>query len=100
MKNVTYKEGQYALFPDAVSTRGKKHLETLIRLKHEGYRAVMLYIIQRIDVNVFAPAKHIDSEYAQTLREAFDAGVEIIPVIAQVSPTGIELTKTIKLEWV
>ena len=60
VKNVTLKEGNYALFPDTVTIRGRKHLKTLIEVKQEGIRAVMLYIIQRIDVDIFAPAKEID----------------------------------------
>ena len=91
VKNVTYKEGDYALFPDAVTTRGKKHLDTLIQVKKEGMRAVMLYVIQRTDVNIFAPAKQIDPEYAKTLKNAFERGVEIIPIQVKVSPEKIEI---------
>lgn len=93
VKNVTLKEGDYALFPDAVTTRGKKHLETLIKVKEEGMRAVMLYIIQRMDVNVFAPAFDIDPEYSKTLQRAVKKGVEVIPVQAKVTPQKIELIK-------
>lgn len=93
VKNVTYKEGDYALFPDAITSRGKKHLETLIKVKEQGMRAVMLYIIQRMDVSVFAPAKEIDPEYAKTLKKAFEKGVEIIPIQAKVTPEKIELVK-------
>ncbi len=98
VKNVTLKEGNYARFPDAVTTRGKKHLETLIRVKEQGMRAVMLYIIQRMDVDTFAPAKEIDPEYAKTLKKAHEKGVEIIPVLAEVTPGKIELVKEIPFE--
>lgn len=93
VKNVTLKEGDYALFPDAVTTRGKKHLETLIKVKEEGMRAVMLYIIQRMDVKVFAPAFDIDPEYSKTLQKALKKGVEVIPMQAKVTPQKIELIK-------
>ncbi|MCB2197051.1 MAG: DNA/RNA nuclease SfsA [Bacteroidetes bacterium] len=93
VKNVTLKEGDYALFPDAVTTRGKKHLETLIKVKEEGMRAVMLYIIQRMDVHTFAPAFDIDPEYAKTLKKAVKKGVEVIPMQAKVTPQKIELIK-------
>jgi sugar fermentation stimulation protein A len=93
VKNVTLKEENYALFPDAVTTRGKKHLNTLIKVKEQGMRAVMLYVIQRIDVDTFAPAKEIDPEYAKTLKKAYEKGVEIIPILAKVSPEKIELVK-------
>ncbi|HAF29784.1 MAG TPA: DNA/RNA nuclease SfsA [Bacteroidales bacterium] len=98
VKNVTYKEGDYALFPDAVTTRGKKHLETLIKVKEQGMRAVMLYIIQRMDVSVFAPAKEIDPEYSKSLKKAFEKGVEIIPMQAKVTPEKIELVKELPFE--
>lgn len=95
VKNVTLKEGKYALFPDAVTTRGLKHLRTLIKLHRDGYRAVMLYIIQRTDVQVFAPAAEIDPDYARGLEDAIKAGVEIIPILAQVTPHKIELIQKI-----
>jgi sugar fermentation stimulation protein A len=98
VKNVTYKKGEYALFPDAITSRGKKHLETLIKVKESGMRAVMLYIIQRIDVAVFAPAKKIDPEYAKTLKKANDKGVEIIPMQVKVSPDDIAIVKELPFE--
>jgi len=98
VKNVTLKEGDYALFPDAVTTRGQKHLETLIEVKKSGKRAVMLYVIQRIDVNKFAPAKDIDPDYAEKLIKAHKAGVEIIPLQVKVTPECIEMYKVLDFE--
>jgi sugar fermentation stimulation protein A len=90
VKNVTLKEGEFALFPDAQTTRGQKHLETLIAVKKSGIRAVMLYIIQRTDVGVFSPAWSIDPTYSTILQRAYNEGVEIIPFQVKISPTGIE----------
>ncbi|QIA08289.1 DNA/RNA nuclease SfsA [Draconibacterium halophilum] len=98
VKNVSMKEGEYALFPDAVTTRGQKHLKTLMDVKKRGMRAVMLYIIQRSDVSVFAPAKAIDPDYAALLKQASEAGVEIIPMQAKVTPTGIVLSRKLPVE--
>ncbi len=98
VKNVTYKEGKYALFPDAVTSRGKKHLETLIKVKEYGMRAVMLYIIQREDVEIFGPARNIDPEYAKALVKAENKGVEIIAVVAKVTPQRIDLSKEIPVK--
>lgn len=98
VKNVTFKEGNFALFPDAVTSRGKKHLETLAKVKEQGMRAVMLYIIQRTDVDTFAPAKEIDPEYAKALKIAYNNGVEIIPMQVLVTPENIELLKEIPFE--
>jgi len=93
VKNVTLKEGDFALFPDAVTTRGKKHLQTLIDAKKQGYRSVMLYIIQRMDVSKFGPASSVDPEYAKALQTAAENGVEVIAMQAVVSPAGIFLDK-------
>ena len=98
VKNVTMKDGRYAAFPDAVTTRGLKHLNTLIEVKKQRIRAVMLYIIQRMDVNIFTPAKDIDPEYSRALTKAYKAGVEIIPFQAEVSPEKIELVKELPFE--
>ncbi len=98
VKNVTMKDGDYARFPDAVTTRGKKHLEELIQLKKEGIRAVMLYVIQRSDVSIFAPAHDIDPNYANALKEAYAAGVEIIPVQVKVSPEEIFIERELPFD--
>lgn len=90
VKNVTLKEGDLALFPDAVTLRGRKHLQTLIRAKRSGFRAVMFYVVQRMDVHLFSPARQIDPEYGKTLDEAVQRGVEIVVAQARVTPEGIE----------
>ncbi len=88
VKNVTLKEGNFARFPDARTTRGQKHLETLIQVRQNGMRAVMLYVVQRTDVTTFGPAREIDPDYSQWLRKAHQQGVEIIPFQVAVSPEG------------
>jgi len=91
VKNVTMKGDNQALFPDAVTTRGRKHLDTLVEVKQQGMRAVMLYVVQRMDVDMFAPAMEIDPAYAKALVHAHQNGVEIIVVQAKVSPERIVL---------
>ena len=98
VKNVTMKDSNKAIFPDAVTSRGQKHLKTLIEVKKSGIRAVMFYVIQRQDIEIFAPAKQIDPDYAKILNEAHENGVEIIPYMAKVSPEGIELSKKLPFE--
>lgn len=93
VKNVTLKVGAQARFPDAVSTRAQKHLQTLMEARRQGYRAVMLYIIQRMDVESFGPAGHIDSTYAHFLEQAQQNGVEIFPVQVAVSPQRIDFQR-------
>ncbi|OQX75630.1 MAG: sugar fermentation stimulation protein SfsA [Bacteroidetes bacterium 4484_276] len=98
VKNVTMKVGKYARFPDAKTDRGRKHLNELMQIRRQGMRAVMLYIIQRMDVGIFGPAWDIDPAYAETLLKAFQTGVEIIPVMANVSPEKIELGRVLPFD--
>lgn len=77
VKNVTLKVGRAAKFPDAVTTRGRKHLISLMNAVEMGYDACMLYIIQRSDCDCFSPAEEIDPEYAKTLRLALERGVNV-----------------------
>lgn len=98
VKNVSMIEGTTAVFPDAVSERGQKHLRELISLKEKGIRACMLYIIQREDVESFAPAKSIDPEYARLLKLAYDKGVEILPYRCKVNERGVEVDKLLPFQ--
>lgn len=90
VKNVTLKDGNFARFPDAVTTRGLKHLHTLIKAKKQGYRVAMLYIVQRTDVNSFSPAWDIDPEYSIGLEYAISNGVKVYAIQVKVTPGGIE----------
>ena len=58
----------------------------------------MVFLIQRSDVDSFAPAKEIDTEYAITLKKAFEKGVEIIPLMAKVSPHEIKIQKVLSFK--
>ena len=92
VKNVTASFNSAAAFPDAVSERATKHLKELIRLKRKGYRAAIVFVVQRGDCDHFRPADEIDPEYGRWLRRAVKAGVEALPYLAKVTPRGIVLT--------
>lgn len=98
VKNVTLKVGRYARFPDAVSSRGLKHLMTLMEVKRQGMRALMLYVVQRMDVDRFAPAADIDPAYTLALKKASKSGVEIVVIQVAVSPEGIEIAGELPFE--
>ncbi len=87
--------GNIAAFPDAVTTRGAKHLRELVKRAEMGERAVMLYAVQRSDGDSFAPAVGFDPNYAAKLKKAIAAGVEILPLRARVIKSGIWLTKNL-----
>ncbi len=92
IKNVTLLgDNAVSLFPDAVSTRGQKHLKQLIQLVKSGARGVMLYVINRQDVQAFAPAQEIDPDYARLLSEAQATGVEVLAYQCQLTPREITL---------
>ncbi len=92
VKNVTSAvSGGVAQFPDCVSERGSRHLRELMRMKAGGLRPVQLYCVQRADVSEVRPADAIDAEYGRTLREAIDAGVEVLAYRASVTPSEIRL---------
>jgi sugar fermentation stimulation protein A len=92
VKNVTASFNSAAVFPDAVSERATKHLKELIRLKRKGYRAAIVFVVQRGDCDHFRPADEIDPEYGRWLRRAVKAGVEALPYLAKVTPRGIVLS--------
>ena len=78
VKNCTLVQDGVAAFPDAVTTRGLKHLVEMRRLMKEGERCVMFYLIQRMDAACFTPADAIDPKYGEELRRAAAEGVEIL----------------------
>jgi sugar fermentation stimulation protein A len=98
VKNVTMMVQGRALFPDAKTTRGAKHLKELMLLHQNGARAAMLYVIQRPDADSFGPAVDKDPEYAELYHEARSHGVEIVAVEARVSPREVRLHRLIPLE--
>jgi len=96
VKNTTWSEGNLALFPDTVTTRGQKHLRELMALLPQN-RAVMLYFINRGDCSEFSPGDRADPTYGRLLREAIAKGLEVLPCRFDVSPTGIRYLGLAKL---
>jgi len=97
VKNVTLKRGDKAEFPDAVTTRGAKHLRELSQMVTDGHRAVMMYLVQRPDCEVFTIAHDIDPGYAEALEAALISGVEVLCYNCRLSEEEILLNKPVKL---
>jgi sugar fermentation stimulation protein A len=93
VKSVTLAAGSVGLFPDAVTERGKKHLEVLMRLHAGGARAALLFLVQRADCECVAPADAIDPAYGAALRAAAEAGVELYALGARVTGRSIRVEK-------
>lgn len=78
VKNVTLWQGGCVEFPDAVTQRGRRHLEALAAAVRLGFRGVMIYAVNRPEGDCFAPAAEIDPEYADTLGRVACDGVELL----------------------
>jgi len=97
VKSVTFADRGTALFPDSVTLRGRKHVETLMRLRRGGARAALVYLVQRADCTRVAPADGIDPEYADTLRRAAKSGVEIFALGARVTGRAIRVERRLSV---
>ncbi|HQB39932.1 MAG TPA: DNA/RNA nuclease SfsA [Deltaproteobacteria bacterium] len=97
VKNVTLAEGDRALFPDAVTLRGQKHLRELMRVVSEGGRGVIFFTVLRGDARSMSPADLIDPEYGRLLRESCRHGVEALAYQALVTPAEIRLIEQLPI---
>lgn len=98
VKNCSLAENRTAMFPDAVTARGTKHLHELDRLRGEGNTCAVLFCIQRADADRFMAAAHIDPEYAETLRKVRENGVQVLAYRAEVTPEAITLTTRLPVQ--
>lgn len=80
-----------AEFPDAVTARGARHMLELALMAKQGYRAAVLFLIQRTDASEMKIAEDIDPYYAQSLMTAYKQGVEVIAHATNISPKGVTL---------
>lgn len=94
VKSCTLLEQDQGYFPDAVTTRGQKHLRELMEMVEQGYRAVLLFVVQHTGIKSVKAAAHIDEDYAKLLVEAHKKGVEIIAYSAELSPLEASLAKS------
>jgi sugar fermentation stimulation protein A len=96
VKNVHLRrDGTLAEFPDAVTARGAKHLVELGDMVAEGHRAVMLYLVQRMDCDRFAIARDVDPAYDAGLKVAMERGVEVLCYGCRLSTEEIAVDRTL-----
>tara|TARA_Y100000591_G_C21737183_1_gene647256 strand:- start:429 stop:1124 length:696 start_codon:yes stop_codon:yes gene_type:complete len=99
VKNVTLSRNKgVAEFPDAVTSRGLKHIRELLKAKEKGYEIYLLFVIQRDDCNKFAIASDIDSEYNKMIEEAVKKELNILCYDCKFSSKGIKLNKKINFK--
>lgn len=83
-------------FPDAVTTRGQKHLRELSEMAQSGSRAILLFTVLHSGIEKVSPARHIDANYSQLLKMAQEAGVEVLCYKAELSDNEIQLVSAIE----
>ena len=99
VKNVTLqRKNKIAEFPDSVTARGTKHLNELINATRKGFKAYLLFVIQRNDCDSFQIAKDLDPEYSKTLIKAVKCKVKILCYDCKFSSKGIVLNNKINFK--
>ena len=98
VKNVTLSRNEkYAEFPDTITSRGSKHLRTLIEATKKGYKTYLLFLIQIQGIESFKIAKDIDKEYYENYLLAKKAGVNFLAYRCKISSKEIKIEKKIKI---
>ena len=97
VKGVTLEREGLALFPDAPTERGRKHLAELVRAVEQGYEAWVLFLIQMEGCAAFAPNEETDPAFAAALRAARDAGVGILCYDCAVTPESMTPRESVKV---
>ena len=98
VKNVTlYREDKIAEFPDAITSRGSKHLKGLIDAIKKGYKSYLLFLVQVQGIDYFKIAKDIDKKYYESYLLAKNAGVNFIAYRCKINSKEIKIEKKIKI---
>ena len=99
VKNVTLSRIKgLAEFPDAVTTRGLKHIDELIKANKKGYKIFILYLVQRDDCNAFKIAGDIDPKYSESLSKAVKKKLKVLCYDCKFTSKGIKLNQKVKFK--
>ena len=98
VKGVTLEKNGTALFPDAPTERGVKHIKELIRAHSEGIDTYIMFIIQMDSIKSFSPNEETHPEFAAVLREADKAGVKILAYSCKVTENDITVSEPVKIK--
>ena len=98
VKGVTLENDGVCAFPDAPTVRGAKHLQELTELVKEGYSTYVLFVIQIEDVKYLHPNDITDPDFGKALRQAAQAGVQILAMDCKVTPDTMKINKPIKIK--
>lgn len=95
VKGVTLEFDGYALFPDAPTERGVKHINELIKAKEAGYEAFILFVIQMKEIHTFSPHSKMHPDFAEALKNAYNKGVKVLAMDCKVSPDEMKIDKEV-----
>ena len=99
VKNVTLsRQNDIAEFPDAITSRGLKHIQELLKAKKKGFEIYLFFVIQRNDCNKFELAKDIDPEYCELLLKAVKKNLKILCYDCKFSTKRIQLNREIQFK--
>lgn len=97
VKGVTLEENGLAMFPDAPTERGVKHIRELVNAHREGYEAYILFVIQMKGIRAFAPNEKTHPEFAEALKTAGEAGVHILAYDCTVTENTLSIDRPVPL---
>tara|TARA_B100000242_G_scaffold234970_1_gene174837 strand:+ start:1306 stop:2004 length:699 start_codon:yes stop_codon:yes gene_type:complete len=98
VKNVTLiRDNKNSEFPDAVTTRGSKHIKTLVEASKKGYNCYVLFLVQISNCKYFKIAKDIDNEYYENYKNAKNIGVNFIAYNCKIGSKEIKIDKKVKI---
>lgn len=100
VKGVTLENDGTALFPDAPTERGVKHVEELIKAKREGFETYLIFIVQMKGVSIFSPNKKMHPSFAEIVKDAFDSGVHVLCYDCTVTKDSLTLSGTVPLNLI
>lgn len=95
VKSASLLENDCGYFPDTVSVRGQKHLRELMAVKKSGHRAVLLFVVQHTGIKTLKPAKHLDRDYSDLVKQAINQGVEVFAYASTIETDKISLVEQI-----
>jgi len=93
----TLVENRTGLFPDAPTSRGRKHIGSLLKALGDGYRAAVVFVVQREDVDRFRPNDEADPEFGHALRNAARSGVEAYAYRCRVTQEEVKITSPVEV---
>lgn len=98
VKGVTLEQDGVAMFPDAPTERGVKHLNELARCVQEGYEAFVLFVIQMKEITCFKPHDTMHPAFGEALRRASASGVQILAMDSVVTPDSIQIGRPVEIQ--